>query len=673
MRLRLAALLVGLGLVVLLEGALRLVPALRPPAFTLRLATVEDRTLNAVNPDYPQRFFAGVAGDLPAGGVRMTPRPYVEPAPPEALRVLFAGGSTVQGFPHPKRLSAPSCLQEMLRDLHPGRHIEVYNAGITAASSFVVARAVEDGVRALEADLVVVYTGHNELYGVYGAASLAQGGRAPWSKRLHYGMMQWRMTRLVVGLVGAFGTDEPQPADLLETMSRTGSVPVDDPRRERAAANLEGNLRDVAAFCRERGIPLVLCTLTSNERGFAPGGAAPPPGEDGAAYLDLMQAGSRGQASAAALEALEEARELREDDACLHFLRGHHLERLGDGFAARQAYLQARELDTRPWRATARLNEVVRRVAAEEGALLAEVEARFLDHSPAAGVGWELMADHLHPTAAGQALLARAVAAALREAPQPWGFPRERLQRLQADDRYRQRLGDLPVEQLAVIRAMARLFGSPPMDEGNESRAEDLRRQGDSLMAGLSPGERRGVERWVRGEGPDLLALNVAEALFSAREYQRARAYYQAARLEQPFTIWSDLWAALRWVRCGRLLGRPPDEADRAALETVLDRQRFLARAPGFSQGLRDFIEGYARHLLGQRAGALAALEAAIRDEETRRRFFPELLQLLVIELIAAGRPGDAEGYALQVSAELGQEAFGRALVERIRAGAAPR
>ena len=672
MRPRLAALLVGLGLVVLVEGALRLVPALRPPAFTLRLATVEGRALHAVNPAYPHRFFAGVA-DLPAGGIRMTPRPYVEPAPRGALRVLFAGGSTVQGFPHPKRLSAPSYLQEMLRDLHPGRHIEVYNAGITAASSFAVARALEDGVRALGPDLVVVYTGHNELYGVYGAASLAQGGRGPWTKRLHYGVMQWRMTRLVVRLLGAFGTDEAQPADLLEVMSRTGFVPVDDPRRDMAAANLEGNLRDMAAFCRERGIPLVLCTLASNERGFAPARGQPPPGEDGTAYLKLLRAGSRGRASAAALQALEEARKLRGDDAWLHFLRGHHLESLGDGSAARAAYVQARELDARPWRATARLNEVVRRVASEEGTLLAEVEARFLDHSPAAGLGWELMADHLHPTAAGQALLARAVSAALREAPPPWGFPRANLQRLQADDGYRQRLGDLPVEQLAVTRAMAALFGSPPMDEGNEGRAEDLRRQGRILLAGLSPGERRGVERWVKGEGPDLLALNVAEALFSARDYQRARDYYQASRLEEPFTIWSDLWATLRWMRCSQLTGRPLDEADRAALTALLDRLRFLARAPDFSQGLRDFIGGYAHHLLGERARALAALEGAIRDGETRRRFFPELLNLLVVELMAVGRSGDAERYALQVAAELRQEAFGRALVKRIRAGAAPR
>ena len=669
MGVRAAALLLGLGLVLLLEGGLRLIPALSPPAFTLRLARVQDRTLHTVNPAYPRRFFAGVAGDLPLRGIRMTPRPYVEPAPREALRVLFAGGSTVQGFPHPRRLSAPSYLQEMLRDLHPGRPVEVFNAGITAASSFAVARAVEDGLRALEADLVVVYTGHNELYGVYGAASLAQGGRSVWTKGVHYAAMQWRLTRLVGRFLGTFDGGEGRDPDLLKVMSRTGAVPVGDPRRERAAANLEANLREIAVDCRERGIPLVLCTLTSNERGFAPARGEPPPGPDGAAWLDLLRDGGRHQASPAALAALEEARRLREDDAYLHFLRGHHLERVGDGASARTAFVRARELDPWPWRATARLNEVVRRVAAEEGALLAEVEARFLEHSPAAGVGWELMADHLHPAAAGQALLARAVISALQAAPPPWGSSRPpSCQRLQADDRYRRRLGDLPVEKLAVIRAMAGVFSAPPLDRGNEERLEDLRRQGRVLLEGLSPGERRGVESWMEGKGPDLLALNVAESLFAARDFARARDYYRASRLEEPFTIWGDLWATLRWVRCGRLLGLPLEAAERGALESVLERLPFLGRAPDFSPGLQAFLEGYAHHLLGEGDAALAALERAVQDAGIRRRFFAELLDLLVHELVAAGRPGEAERLAREVASEQGREDVGRALVARIRA-----
>ena len=314
----------------------------------------------------------------------------------------------------------------------------------------------------------------------------------------------------------------------------------------------------------------------------------------------------------------------------------------------------------------------MRRVAAEAGALLAEVEASFLEHSPAAGVGWELMADHVHPTAAGKVLMARAIVTAMEEAP-PWRLASQRHGLLQADDEYRRRLGDLPVERLAVLRAMAGLFGAPPMDRGNEGRESALLRQVDLLWEQLSAGERRGVERWLEGQGPDMLALNVAETLFTARDYPRARDYYRAARLEEPYTIWGDLWSTLRWIRCGQLMGHPLGTAERTVLRSLLDRQRFLAQAPDFSPGLQAFIKGYAHHFLGDRARALAAFEHAVEDGNIRQLFFGDVLALLVAELMAAGRFADAERYAVQVAAEQHQEAFGRALVERIRAGQKPR
>ena len=672
MRGRFAALLLGLVLVALIEGGLRLIPALDPPAFAVQLARVEGRALHAVNPDYARRFFAGVAEPI-RRGIRMTPRPYIEPAPAGALRVLFAGGSTVQGYPHPKRLSAPSYLQEMLGDLFPARPIEVFNAGITAASSFAVARAVEDGVAALGADLVVVYTGHNELYGVYGAASLAQGGRAVWTKRLHYALVQWRLRPLVGTLIGPLGK-EWADGPLIEVMSKAGAIPASDPRRAQAAANLETNLRDVAAFCRARRVPLVLCTVTSNERGFAPARLEPPlPNGERTRYVDFLAQGQREHASTAALTALAQAEALYADDAYLHFLRGYHLEQLGHGARARAAYVRARELDPRPWRATAALNEVVRRVAAEEGVLLADVEERFRAHSPAAGVGWELMADHLHPAAAGQVLLARAIVAALKGAPAPWQVAPGAADRLAAADEYGRRLGDLPIERLAVLRAMAALLAAPPLDAGNERRVQTLRQQAEVLWDELSAGEQSGVERWRTGAGPELLALNVAEACYVAREYERARAYYRAARLEEPYTIWGDLWSTLRYVRCGQLAGDPIGPTERVALSALLDRLRFLSVAPDFSSGLQDFIRGYAHHLLGEHVRALAALERAAQDANIRKKFTPDLLELLVAELMTAGRLAAAERYAVEIAAEQGQEAFGRALVEQIRAGQKPR
>ena len=672
MRGRLAALLLGLVLVALIEGGLRLIPALDPPAFAIQLARIEGRALHAVNPDYARRFFADMAEPI-RRGIRMTPRPYIEPAPEGALRVLFAGGSTVQGYPHPKRLAAPSYLQEMLGDLFIERQIEVFNAGITAASSFAVARAVEDGVAALGADLVVVYTGHNELYGVYGAASLAQGGQAVWMKRVHYALVQWRLRPLVGKLIGPLGK-EWADGPLIEVMSKAGDIPASDPRRVLAAANLETNLRDVAAFCRAQRVPLVLCTVTSNERGFAPARIEPPlPDEELALYVDFLAQSDREQVSPAALEALAQAEALYADDAYLHFLRGYHLEQVGRGAEARAAYVQARELDPRPWRATAALNEAVRRVAAEEGVQLADVESRFLAHSPEAGVGWELMADHLHPAATGQVLLARAIVAALEGAPAPWQVASGAADRLAAADEYRRRLGDLPVERLAVLQAMVVLLASPPLDEGNEGQVQTLRQQAEALWDELSAGEQSGVERWQTGAGPELLALNVADACYAAQEYERARAYYRAARLEEPYTIWGDLWSTLRQMRCGQLVGGSIGPVEHSALHALLDRLRFLSEAPDFSLGLQDFIRGYAYHLLGEHGKALAALEQAVQDANIRKTFTTDLLELIVAELMTAGRLADAERYAVEIAAEQGQEAFGRALVEQIRAGQKPR
>jgi len=492
-------------------------------------------------------------------------------------------------------------------------------------------------------------------------------------KRIHYALVQWRLRPLVGKLIGPLGK-ERAGGPLIEVMSKAGAIRVSDPRRAQAAANLETNLRDMAAFCRARRIPLVLCSVTSNERGFAPARIEPPlPDGELTRYVGFLVQSQREQEPPAALAALEQAEALYADDSYLHFLRGYHLEQLGRVAKARAAYVRARELDPRPWRATAVLNEVVRRVAAEEGVLLADVEARFRAHSPEAGVGWELMADHLHPAAAGQVLLARSIVAALEGAPAPWKVSLGAADRLATADEYRRRLGDLPSERLAVLRAMTVLLAEPPLDEGNERRVQTLREQATALWDELSAGEQSGVERWRTGEGPELLVLNVADACYSVRDYERARAYYRAARLEEPYTIWGDLWSTLRQMRCGQLVDDPIGPIERSALSALLDRLRFLSEAPDFSLGLQDFIRGYAYHLLGEHVRALAALESAAQDANIRKRFTTDLLELLVAELMSAGRLADAERYAVQIAVEQQQEALGRALIEQIKAGQKPR
>ena len=112
---------VGLGvvLVLLTEGAMRLLPLGQAPSLTIELARLDSLSLRTVNPAFPQRFISGTIGGVALGGFRMAPRPYVNPPGSRTVRVVWVGGSTVQGYPHPHRLSAPAYLQAMLQDAWP--------------------------------------------------------------------------------------------------------------------------------------------------------------------------------------------------------------------------------------------------------------------------------------------------------------------------------------------------------------------------------------------------------------------------------------------------------------------------------------------------------------------------------------------------------------------------
>ncbi|MCY4603726.1 MAG: hypothetical protein OXE49_05785, partial [Gemmatimonadetes bacterium] len=157
---RAIALLVGLSLIVLFEAGLWLAGVGPDDA----LFAASDSSYR-INPQAARRFF---------------PRQYVRLAPGQdrfahdkdarAFRVFALGASTLLGFPNPAYTSFPNFLQQMLADAYPAREIEVVNCGVTAINSFVVREFVEEVVEH-EPDLVLIYAGHNEFVGPYGAAT----------------------------------------------------------------------------------------------------------------------------------------------------------------------------------------------------------------------------------------------------------------------------------------------------------------------------------------------------------------------------------------------------------------------------------------------------------------------------------------------------------------------
>ena len=204
-------------------------------------------------------------------------------------------------------------------------------------------------------------------------------------------------------------------------MASAGVIGPDDERREQARQNLRDNLTFMVRFCRQRGIPVILCTLVSNDTGFEPGhsfqfvdleGPQRDEWEDLIARSDALLAREElgPQVAEEALNHLRAAASLYHRHAFFHFLKGKALVAAGLGAKANDEFVLARNLDSTPWRAPETFNETIRLVAAEESAGLADLREAFRRQSPEQGIGTSLMSDHLHPSPPGQQLLARVLA-----------------------------------------------------------------------------------------------------------------------------------------------------------------------------------------------------------------------------------------------------------------------
>jgi lysophospholipase L1-like esterase len=81
---------------------------------------------------------------------------------PEAVRVAFIGGSSVQGWPYrAESIVFPALTGRRLQAKFPDRRIDVINAGVGSYNSFQLAGVV-DQMDAFKVDVLVIYAGHND-------------------------------------------------------------------------------------------------------------------------------------------------------------------------------------------------------------------------------------------------------------------------------------------------------------------------------------------------------------------------------------------------------------------------------------------------------------------------------------------------------------------------------
>ncbi|HQZ65684.1 MAG TPA: hypothetical protein PLY87_11435, partial [Planctomycetaceae bacterium] len=193
------------------------------------------------------------------------PKRFDIPKPDDVYRIVIVGGSTVLGFPYPPELAFPRQIEVLLNQQNSDGKFEIINLGMVAINSFSVEDVVKQSV-AMQPDLIIVHTGHNEFYGPGGVASTT--GTAFRSQFL----LATKVRRLrLFQLIASGLVDEPSDQkDLMEELPASVTIPHDGPMFKQAEESYRENLERMIATASAAKIPIVLSTVASNLSGHSP-------------------------------------------------------------------------------------------------------------------------------------------------------------------------------------------------------------------------------------------------------------------------------------------------------------------------------------------------------------------------------------------------------------------
>ena len=259
----------------------------------------------------------------------------IPPKGPSEIRVFAFGGSTVFGAPVPE-VAFVAQVQYWLHRLYPNRNIRVYNFGYPAVDTAYVLRQL---TRRLDdqPDLVIVATGVNDFFGPHHGRI----DRLRYTLRLHFatmrllGQFDYAMMRSWQGYIMPCQVDVWDQ----ESASYKGRI-----------ATFNEELNQIVKRVRQKGVPLILCTLPSNLSDWPPVYKRLP-GRD-RRYIDAVsriQELLRGGKYQEASDAVTTGFSRYPQDAMLYFLRGQIQAAMGAYADARESFVKARDLDPEPY------------------------------------------------------------------------------------------------------------------------------------------------------------------------------------------------------------------------------------------------------------------------------------------------------------------------------------
>ncbi len=618
----------------LFELALRLFGYGYPVSFFVKSPAAGQTTM-VENRQFSRRYFAPELVRIPRSLAFSPARP------PQTLRLFVFGESAAEGDPAPA-FGFARILQVLLRDRYPDRKIEVINTAVTAINSHVI-RPIAREAADYSGDVWVIYMGNNEVVGPFGSGTVF-GARAPalWLIRANLVLKATRTGQLLSRAVESITRrGAPREWEGMEMFLKQ-QVRQEDPGMATVYSHFQKNLSAIISFGVGSGAKVVVSTVGSNLRDCAPLGSlhrADLPAAKLAEWETPYQSGAALEEQRKFAEAIaqyQRAGAVDDQFADLHFRLGRCCAALDQREEARRHFALARDLDTLRFRADTRINEIIRRVAAEwqaRGVRLADAEAALARESADGIPGEEWFYEHVHLTFPGNYLVARQLAeqivhwfpnanpAGARDGGTP--FP--------SLEECARRLGLTDCERWRMAEEMLRRTSRPPFTRQLDHAARtarrgkfvsDLRQQDQANFQSSAAIYRQALER----AGDDWqLHDNFAGALVQHGEGTNAVAHWQRVAQLLPHRVQTyDLLGSLL-LEQGKL-----DEAT-ACYEQALRLQ------PDFVDG---FI-GLGRVQLAQNRGTEAvgqfrrAVKLQPRSGRTRNH--------LGVALLQSGKPAEAE------------------------------
>ena len=422
---------------------------------TLALAELALRVFD-INPPGPQRDpFAGFSRSVPMFSpaqrtdgvrvVRVSPgrqlaatrrfkpdpnREFLAEKPAGSYRIVVLGDSSAAGVPYGVEYAFSAWLAKRLAAELPSTRVEVTNAAMPGYATRRLSM-IADELVAYAPDLVIVYNGHNEFAERRYYAHLVD--MDPRLFRMREWLVSMRLWGFLTSLFGDQKINEDAPRIDLEHIDESKEMfAVLDGRasgkgyattreREYGAMMYRFNLEHIVRTLRAAGAEVMLLTLSQNFADWAPGASAHREdlsAADLATWQGLVAAGDalRDQGDCTgALVKYRAALAIDEHFADLHFRVATCARTLGTFDEARREYRRASDLDQVPHGAPTSFNDILRSVAAAEGAHLVDVDAALTAASPHGLVGDELFADWVHPNIRAHQIIAAAVADTARQ------------------------------------------------------------------------------------------------------------------------------------------------------------------------------------------------------------------------------------------------------------------